>query len=83
MAEISQQTCHQMTNADIVHAVPGPPETLELRLRKMIGVSRQTAERAMTRNMTRTRLRHHVAGAVSAMLACTAAIFSAAHHWAG
>ncbi len=37
----------------------------------------------MTRNMTRGRLRRSVAGAVSAMLACTAAIFSAAHHLAG
>jgi hypothetical protein len=37
----------------------------------------------MTRHMTRARLRRSVAGAVSAMLLCAAAIFSAAHHLAG
>jgi hypothetical protein len=37
----------------------------------------------MTRNMTRGRLQRSVAGAVSAMLLCAAAIFSAAHHLAG
>jgi hypothetical protein len=37
----------------------------------------------MTRNMTRARLQRIVAGAVSAMLLCVAAIFSAAHHFAG
>jgi hypothetical protein len=33
--------------------------------------------------MTRARLQRTVAGAVAAMLACAAAIFSAAHHLAG
>ncbi len=37
----------------------------------------------MTRNMTRWQFQRSVAGAVSAMLACTAAIFSAAYHFAG
>jgi hypothetical protein len=37
----------------------------------------------MTRNMTRARLQRSVAGAVSAMLLCAAAIFWAAHHLAG
>jgi hypothetical protein len=33
--------------------------------------------------MTRSRLQRSVVGAVSAMLLCAAAIFSAAHHLAG
>lgn len=37
----------------------------------------------MTRNITRARLQRSVAGAVSAMLLCAAAIFSVARHLAG
>jgi len=60
-----------------------PDENLELRSRKTIGWFEHLRTGTMTRNMTRGRLLRRVACAISAMLLCTAAIFSAAYLLAG